>query len=291
MVTLKQCNRFGSTHEPLGSIQPLEGDRKIIVIPKAKNAFTLIELLAVIAIIGILSGLLLPALTKAKSKAHGIQCLGNVKQLALGWTLYANDHGGKYVNNHGRDQTREQRNNWANNVLDWNNSPDNTNRLALTSSLLSPYMADTIEIFKCPSDKSRAQNGFRNRSYSMNHLIGDPGSLLDQFNPKYIQFISDNNIRQPSDIFVFLGEHPDTINDGYYMNRFHEYKWGNLPASYHNGATALSYADGHAATHHWAVTGEHGTIRPPVKGAVGGIIPAKPITDFQWVVDHSSILK
>jgi len=125
----------------------------------------------------------------------------------------------------------------------------------------------------------------------MNHLVGDPGPLLDEFNPDYVQFINDGQLRKPSTVFVFLGEHPDTINDGYYMNRFHEYKWGNMPASYHDGATALSYADGHAATHRWKVTGEHGTIRPPVKGAVGGIVPAKPRTDFQWIIDHSSVLK
>ena len=130
-----------------------------------QQGFTLIELMIVIAIIAILAALLLPALAKAKAKAHGIHCLGNVKQLSLGWTLYADDHEGKYVNNHGRDQTREQRNNWANNVLDWEDSPDNTNRLALTSSLLSPYMGDTIGIFKCPSDKSRAKNGSNNAQF------------------------------------------------------------------------------------------------------------------------------
>lgn len=75
---------------------------------KGNKAFTLIELLLVIAIIGILAGLLLPVLNKAKGKAHSIKCLSNVKQLILGWQLYASDHKGRYVNNHGRDQTREK---------------------------------------------------------------------------------------------------------------------------------------------------------------------------------------
>jgi prepilin-type N-terminal cleavage/methylation domain-containing protein/prepilin-type processing-associated H-X9-DG protein len=256
--------------------------------PQTHRAFTLIEVLVVIAIIALLAALLLPALSHSKMSAQRIAGLNNIKQLSLAALLYADDNEDFLVNNHGIQETVRRQENWVNNLEDWLASEGNTNLALLTSGKLSPYLSGSTAIFKCPSDNSVAANGPRIRSMSMNSMVGDPGELTNRFNPQFVQFFRQSDIPNPANTYVFLDEHADTINDGFFMNRWEDYIWGNLPASYHNGAANLSFADGHIETHRWVV-GD--TRRPGLQGGAGGTFPASPHTDFDWLKERTSVRK
>ncbi len=71
-----------------------------------------------------------------------------------------------------------------------------------------------------------------------------------------------------------------TINDGFFVNSWDENKWGNLPASYHNGSANIHFADGHIESHRWAV-GD--TVRPAKEGGAGGGFVPVPPTDYNWL--------
>jgi prepilin-type N-terminal cleavage/methylation domain-containing protein/prepilin-type processing-associated H-X9-DG protein len=250
-----------------------------------QRAFTLVELLVVIAVIGILASLLLPALSRSKTKAEAISCANNIKQLQLAWTLYAEDNTDLLVNNHGVPETLSRRQTWANNVQDWEASDDNTNLVYLTGAKLGPQLGGTGKVYKCPADRVPAPNGMRIRSMSMNAMVGNPGVLTNQFNPDYEQFFKAAQVPRPASIFVFLDEQADTLNDGFFVNRLNQETWGNVPGSYHSGAANLSFVDGHLESRKWRVPS---TVQP-VRGARIQAVAASPPDDFNWLKERTSV--
>jgi prepilin-type N-terminal cleavage/methylation domain-containing protein/prepilin-type processing-associated H-X9-DG protein len=284
--------------------------------PTGLRAFTLIELLAVIAIIAVLAAILLPALAAARERSRGVFCLNNTRQLTLAWQLYADDHEGILPYNLGMAGSSFRTNiNWVNNVMTWDRSPDNTNVATITEASMGPYVVGVTSIYHCPSDQtlsatqSEAGWSARIRSYSMNAMVGNAGTLsangFNVNNPGYKQFFKMSQIPSPTEIFVFLDEHPDSINDGYFLNQeprpsgattgassssILTSQWHDLPASYHNRSTAFSFADGHAVLHHWLNSSTFLPVTPepylPIE------IPSTPSgeeADFEWVLTHMSV--
>jgi len=256
--------------------------------PRFAKAFTLLELLVVIAIIGILAALLLPALAKAKQRANGIRCLSNLKQLTTGWLLYAGDYGDLLATNTADVNT----NSWAAGWLDWSDpaDPGNTNIADIMSprGLLWPY-SKSLAIYVCPSDPGTVDiNGAIYplvRSVSMNQRMNGsdyPSAPLDEFtNPNKLSAINNPG---PAMAFLFLDERVDSINDGFFVILMQgtgpDAVIGNTPADYHNGASSVSFADGHVEAHKWR--DPRTEMRPYQPRAP---VPNDP--DIAWLQAHS----
>jgi type II secretory pathway pseudopilin PulG len=267
-------------------------------------------LLAVIAVIAILAALLMPALSRARDRANAIVCLNNTRQLGLANLIYVDDHDGNLPYNLVLAGTSYRTNlNWANDVMTRDLSSDNTNIDTLTSAALALYASRNASIFRCPSDQSMStmqnQAGWdhRIRSYSMNAMMGNVGKYLvagqNLNNPGYQQYLKLSQVRGPADIYVFLDEHPDSIDDGYFLNKDSStsvgydtvqpptgQEWLHLPASYHNKTAAVSFADAHSEFHRW--------VNPETVPMIHPNVPFLPVevtssgTDFQWMLDHMS---
>jgi prepilin-type N-terminal cleavage/methylation domain-containing protein/prepilin-type processing-associated H-X9-DG protein len=271
---------------------------------RPSKAFTLIELLVVVAIIAILASLLLPALAKAKTKAQGIKCMNNLKQLQLVWHLYAGDYNDKLPTS-GYTKPLEPTA-WVDGWLDFNGAnPDNTNTAALRNPARSKFAfyLNVVEVYKCPADLSVVRIGGkpypRVRSMSMSQAFG-PGDWLDPggfgVNPstkKYRVYPKMSDIVNPSPAmcWVLLDEHPDSMNAGGFANMMVESPAAariiDFPASFHNGAAGISFADGHAEIRKWLDP----RTKPPVKykdNVLALNVASANNRDMIWLSDRTS---
>src|SRR5688572_28158543 len=225
------------------------------------RGFTLIELLVVIAIIAILAGMLLPAMATAKTKANGILCMNNQRQLLQAWILYSADFNGMYVPNEDNSTGG-----WLTGNLDYNGSNANTNIQNLMNprvARLAPYAKD-YKIYKCPADKSKTfgkRGAPRVRSLSMSQAVGP--NISEKPTPYagrggwlpasdgWRVFVKEADMIDPVNVFVFTDENPDGINDAGIAVIMSTESIVDFPAIYHNNACGYAFADGHTEIHKW----------------------------------------
>jgi len=248
-----------------------------------------------VAIIGVLLALLLPALSAPKAKAQGLYCLKNLKQLQMAWAMYADDHQDYLPGVIGGSTPGAGV--WVSGWLDFSSSPDNTNTTYLTDarfSQLAPYGL-TAAAYHCPADRSAVWIGGsrhpRVRSVSMNCWMNYVGTLpIGQDKYQVFRRFSDITDPPPDRAWVFMDEREDSINDGLFQinlkARGKLAKIVDYPASYHNLAAGLSFADGHAQIKRWI--DRRTTLALLPNQTLQLDVPSPDNPDVGWLQDRSS---
>jgi prepilin-type N-terminal cleavage/methylation domain-containing protein/prepilin-type processing-associated H-X9-DG protein len=236
------------------------------------SGFTLIELLVVIAIIAILAALLLPALSRAKSKAQTINCISNVKQLTLCWVLYSTDHDDYLVPN-----IQTSTNSWVAGFV--RQMPDATNEMDIRAARLFPYN-QSVAIYRCPAagtsvpftlaGNSIAKSKGLVRHFSISGRMGSEDSFAYLLGAQHPLFKKVNDIRRPSpaQALVVVDESINSVDDSYFATQL-QTTWMNSPTARHARGAVFSFADSHVERWQWrALNQEQDWWAPAVSGGV-----------------------
>ena len=183
----------------------------------------------------------------------------------------------------------------ASTYMNWTTSAANNNTAFLDNALLAPYCEKVTKIYKCPSDRERAQNGDRLRSFSMNSQMGasggiNPGPPPTPYTPpnysagwKQFKKTTELTDLKPSDGWIFTEEHPDSINDGFLQMSLNSVNtFVDVPGANHGGSGTFSFADGHVEGRRWTAP------PPPVRKIVFQNFAASA-SDWQWVAERTSV--
>ena len=280
------------------------------------QGFTLIELLVVIAIIAILAAMLLPALSRAKQQAQGAQCLSNLRQMTTGWIMYYGDYR-TYLAPNGDETSEPSGLNDPNalpggSLAQWcpgrqdlaaDLSPSgaagaNIGYQWLQLGLLYTYLKSPM-VYKCPADNASSTSFALSyphvRSYSMNTWLSPIEPYADE--TVVVSYYKEGDLRQlgPSQTWVLLDENPTSINDGSFICDAgpDDYTdWIDCPASYHNHAAGISFADGHAQIKKWIdptvlVKWAPPTIQPG-NPSFTRLAPTGSTNDLWWLQSRST---
>ncbi len=239
-----------------------------------RSAFTLIELLVVIAIIAILAAILFPVFAQAKAAAKKTVCLSNVKQIGIGWTLYAGDHddtmpmGYGYYGDDGR---------W----IVWYGAMDyDANLFDAKGGTLFPYLRG-FTITDCPaapyptSTLKEASNRWTALNANLQGDPGDPGDPEAGTDPRASSTVNYSSAELPAET-ILVGDGASSSSACALSPTF------TIPSNYtgyvhgrHSGFANLGWLDGHAKSMKVLVS-THGSRRTPVgcytSNALGDIV-------------------
>lgn len=237
-------------------------------------------------------------------------CENHGRQLMLGWQLYAGDHAGRVVNNFGVAETLAEISQlrfrtWANNVMTWGTESYCTNLGLAQRGVFAPYVGNALRLLKCPADvylsPQQQTKGVtqRPRSVAMNGYCGpfdaNPRGTWSRgrnpFDAAYRQYLKVEDVPEPARLFVAIEEHPNSINEGYFLNvgSSRVSGWGDAPGTYHAGGCVVSFADGHIESKRWtgawvkaaSMTRIPSTYSPPLFDQGGR-------ADFEWLFERTS---
>jgi prepilin-type processing-associated H-X9-DG protein len=179
-----------------------------------------------------------------------------------------------------------------------------TNVDLVKSGVLGAYTAAAIGAYKCPADNflspAQSKAGFprRNRSLSMNALFGryqstPAGDPTVTGKNKWLdnrQFLKQPEVPRPAKTWLVLDEHPDSINDGYFINNPALNYWQDIPASYHNGACGFSFADGHSEIKKWQSQASKFPVKFVYPTAPTFTIANRGMSDWDWYRERTGYL-